>query len=144
MDQEASVSLLAKVWYTGPAYCWISYSRSTVCVVVQGRVCRAESLGNDETRQGPVSAILIEPLNRPLLLSSQNRPTTNASTTTNTRMSQHVSASLQLDLGVLGSDGTGNGPGGTNYTQLSDESMLKLLTRAFNGDQTRVQHWGES
>jgi hypothetical protein len=74
----------------------------------------------------------------------QDRPTSNASTTTNTRMSQHVSASLELDLGVLGSDGTGQGPGGTNYTQLSDESMLKLLTRAFNGDQTRVQHWGKS
>jgi hypothetical protein len=75
---------------------------------------------------------------------SQFRPPSNASTIRITSMSQHVSAALELDLGELGSDGTGQGPSGTTYTQLPDESMLKLLSRAFNNDQARVQHWGKS
>jgi hypothetical protein len=59
-------------------------------------------------------------------------------------MSQHVSAALELYLEELSSDGTDQGPGGTNYTRLPDKSMLKLLSRAFNNDRARVQYWGES
>ena len=58
--------------------------------------------------------------------------------------SQTMQTRLEVDLNDLISDGTGDEPGGTTYTRLPDESMLTLLTRAFNNDAANVQYWGMS